>query len=102
MRSRTADAGASKSVGDAGTRSGFLRAILGKLDAAGERGRNFPADRSALSEGAAYNVGFSHVLKTGHSAIDPEGFVVVSELSWLSEAVPAAVLRFFHTGYPAM
>jgi len=53
-------------------------------------------------EGAAYHIGVSHVLKTWHSAIDPEGFVVVSELSWLSEAVPAAVLRFFHTGYPAM
>ncbi|WP_218068255.1 class I SAM-dependent methyltransferase [Candidatus Thiosymbion oneisti] len=54
------------------------------------------------SEGAAYNIGFPYALKTWHSALKPGGFVVVSELSWLQEKVPADVRRFFKTGYSDM
>ncbi|MGH8524187.1 MAG: SAM-dependent methyltransferase, partial [Gammaproteobacteria bacterium] len=43
------------------------------------------------SEGAAYNIGFSHALSTWASAINPGDFAVVSELSWLREQVPDAV-----------
>jgi cyclopropane fatty-acyl-phospholipid synthase-like methyltransferase len=41
------------------------------------------------SEGAAYSIGFSNALSTWASAINPDGFAVVSELSWLREQVPS-------------
>ena len=55
------------------------------------------------SEGAAYNIGFSNALTTWASAINPGGFAVVSELSWLRRAhIPDAVRGFFLSGYPEM
>jgi trans-aconitate methyltransferase len=54
------------------------------------------------SEGAAYNIGFSNALTTWASAINPDGFTVVSELSWLREQIPDAVREFFLSGYPGM
>jgi trans-aconitate methyltransferase len=54
------------------------------------------------SEGAAYNIGFSNALTIWASAIDPEGFTVVSEMSWLHEHVPVAAREFFQSGYPNM
>jgi trans-aconitate methyltransferase len=54
------------------------------------------------SEGAAYSIGFSDALATWASAINKDGFAVVSELSWLREQVPNAVREFFLSGYPAM
>ena len=54
------------------------------------------------SEGAAYNIGFSNALTTWASAINPDGFAVISELSWLRERVPDTVREFFLSGYPDM
>lgn len=54
------------------------------------------------SEGAAYNIGFSTALTTWAPAINPDGFAVVSELSWLREQIPDAVREFFLSGYPDM
>jgi hypothetical protein len=54
------------------------------------------------SEGAAYNIGFPNALSTWASAINKDGFAVVSELSWLREQVPDAVREFFLSGYPDM
>ena len=54
------------------------------------------------SEGAAYNIGFPHALKTWHSAVKHGGFAVVSELSWLRDEVPTEVRQFFKSGYPDM
>jgi SAM-dependent methyltransferase len=54
------------------------------------------------SEGAAYNIGFPKALRTWHSAVKSGGFAVVSELSWLSDEVPAEVRQFFQSGYPDM
>jgi SAM-dependent methyltransferase len=54
------------------------------------------------SEGAAYNIGFPHALRTWHPAMRPGGLAVVSELSWLREEAPAEVRRFFESGYPGM
>jgi trans-aconitate methyltransferase len=54
------------------------------------------------SEGAAYNIGFSNALATWASALTPGGFAVVSELSWLKEQAPDAVVEFFRSGYPDM
>ncbi len=54
------------------------------------------------SEGAAYNIGFSNALATWASAMAPDGFAVISELSWLREQAPDAVREFFRSGYPDM
>jgi len=54
------------------------------------------------SEGAAYNIGFPNALATWAPALTPDGFAVVSELSWLKESAPDAVREFFRTGYPDM
>lgn len=54
------------------------------------------------SEGAAYNIGFPNALNTWHQAIRPNGFAVVSELSWLREDIPTEVRQFFEAGYPDM
>jgi cyclopropane fatty-acyl-phospholipid synthase-like methyltransferase len=62
----------------------------------------FPHIDLLWSEGAAYNIGFSNALSAWASVINKDGFVVVSELSWLSERVPDAVREFFSVGYPDM
>jgi SAM-dependent methyltransferase len=64
--------------------------------------RAFPNIDLLWSEGAAYNLGFADALATWASAIIPDGFAVVSELSWLKERAPDAVREFFRSGYPGM
>jgi len=54
------------------------------------------------SEGAAYNIGLANALATWAPALAPDGFAVVSELSWLKEQAPAPVKEFFRSGYPDM
>src|SRR5262245_21278456 len=54
------------------------------------------------SEGSAYNIGFANALTTWARAIKAGGIAVVSELSWLREQIPAAVMEFFLTAYPDM
>jgi hypothetical protein len=54
------------------------------------------------SEGAAYNIGFSNALATWAPALNPEGFAVISELSWLRDRIPESVKEFFLSGYPDM
>ena len=54
------------------------------------------------SEGAAYNIGFPNALTSWASAINKDGFAVISELSWLRDQVPDAVKEFFLSGYPGM
>ena len=54
------------------------------------------------SEGAAYSIGFPNALKRWHEAIRPGGFLVVSELCWQREDVPADVRQFFASEYPDM
>jgi SAM-dependent methyltransferase len=64
--------------------------------------RVFPDIDLLWSEGAAYNIGFSHALASWASAITPGGFAVVSELSWLKADPPDPVRQFFRSGYPDM
>ena len=62
----------------------------------------FPRIDLLWSEGAAYNIGFANALSTWAPAVKPGGHVVLSELTWLREQVPAAVRDFFVSGYPDM
>ncbi|MEX2194182.1 MAG: class I SAM-dependent methyltransferase [Thermoleophilaceae bacterium] len=54
------------------------------------------------SEGAAYNIGFSHALTTWAPSLNEGGIAVVSELSWLKEDAPRAGRAFFKSAYPDM
>ncbi|HEU4339137.1 MAG TPA: class I SAM-dependent methyltransferase [Planctomycetota bacterium] len=54
------------------------------------------------SEGAAYNIGFANALATWRRAMQPDGFVVLSELCWLRSEAPGRVREFFTQGYPDM
>lgn len=54
------------------------------------------------SEGAAYNIGFPAALAAWAPALAPGGFLVVSELAWLTDDPPAEAREFFRTGYPDM
>lgn len=64
--------------------------------------RSFPDVDLLWSEGAAYSIGFANALATWAPAVRPDGFVVVSELSWLTERAPEAAREFFRSGYPDM
>ena len=54
------------------------------------------------SEGAAYNIGFANAVSLWRESVRTNGFLVVSELSWLRNEVPVDVRRFFEAGYPDM
>ena len=54
------------------------------------------------SEGAAYNIGFADALKLWAPALAADGFLVVSELSWLEKEASEAEKTFFAACYPAM
>ena len=62
----------------------------------------FPRIDLLWAEGAAYNIGFANALTTWSTAIQPNGFAVVTELCWLREKIPDAVKEFFRLGYPEM
>jgi SAM-dependent methyltransferase len=63
----------------------------------------FPSIDLLWAEGAAYNIGFANALATWAKAIRPDGFAVVSELSWRrEEKIPDMVKEFFRSGYPEM
>lgn len=64
----------------------------------------FPSIDLLWSEGSAYNIGFANALSLWAPAITPDGFAVVSELSWFREpaTAPVTVRDFFRTGYPDM
>ncbi len=54
------------------------------------------------SEGAAYNIGFANALVAWSQALRPGGFLVTSELSWLTDAPPPPAADFFAACYPDM
>ena len=62
----------------------------------------FPEIDLLWAEGAAYNIGFANALAAWAKAIRQNGFVVVSELCWLRDKIPDAVMEFFRSGYPEM
>jgi SAM-dependent methyltransferase len=54
------------------------------------------------SEGAIYQMGFDHGLAAWRRLVRPGGYVVVSELSWLTDARPAEIAAWWAAEYPAM
>lgn len=54
------------------------------------------------SEGAIYIMGFDSGLTHWRTLLRPGGWLVVSELSWLTDNPTAALRAYWHEGYPAM
>ncbi|MFB1489148.1 MULTISPECIES: class I SAM-dependent methyltransferase [unclassified Thiocapsa] len=93
----------------------FLRELRIRAQARGLDGRIHPlvADMHALpfrsaafdliwSEGAIYIMGFDAGLTHWHSLLRPRGWLVVSELSWLTDHPPADLRDYWREGYPGM
>ena len=54
------------------------------------------------SEGAIYIMGFEAGLTHWRSLLRPRGWLVVSELSWLTDHPPTALRDYWREGYPGM
>lgn len=73
-----------------------LQADMGTLDWP-------PASLDLLwSEGAAYNLGFEQALISWRPLLTAGGIAVVSEMTWFTDAPPAAARAFWDAAYPAM
>jgi ubiquinone/menaquinone biosynthesis C-methylase UbiE len=93
----------------------FLRDLRTRAQARGFDGRIRPlvADMHALpfrsaafdliwSEGAIYIMGFDAGLTHWRSLLRPRGWLVVSELSWLTDHPPADLRDYWRENYPGM
>ncbi len=54
------------------------------------------------SEGAIYIIGFENGLRDWKRFLRPDGYIVVTELSWLKADPPAEIAGFWAEGYQAM
>ena len=52
------------------------------------------------SEGAIYNIGFTHGIESWRRFLKPNGILVVSEITWLSAKVPDKIRHYWETEYP--
>lgn len=65
---------------------------------------DLPFDEEAFdviwSEGAVYNIGFEKGVVDWRRYLQPGGLLVVSEITWISDARPAPVQRYWEQAYP--
>ena len=54
------------------------------------------------SEGAAYIMGVENALREWKKFLGPNGYIVYSELLWLTDSPPVEAKQFFDQEYPAM
>ncbi len=76
-----------------------VKGVVGRMEA-------LPFGESSLdliwSEGAIYNIGFSQGLQLWHSLLKPNGYVAVTECSWLTDERPDEIQHFWAQNYPGM
>ena len=53
-----------------------------------------------LSEGAIYNIGFERGLREWNEYLKKDGYIVISEATWLTEDRPAEITNFWMDAYP--
>lgn len=93
----------------------FLRRLATNAAARGLRGRIHPVAADITkppfpdhafdliwSEGALYSIGFETGLRVVRRLVRPDGWIAVSELTWLTDTPPAAAERFMANEYPGM
>jgi len=59
-------------------------------------------DDAGSNEGAAYIIGFDNALRSWRRLLRPRGCIAVSELSWLTGAIPPEAAEFWNEAYPSM
>lgn len=52
------------------------------------------------SEGAIYNIGFKRGISEWRDYLKPEGWLAVSEASWLTDSRPSEIENFWNEAYP--
>lgn len=52
------------------------------------------------AEGSIYNIGFEFGLNVWHKYLKKNGYIAVSEVSWLTNARPIEIQRFWDENYP--
>ena len=52
------------------------------------------------SEGAIYNIGFENGLRLWRPLLKPNGYIAVTEISWLKENLPKELHDFWNKAYP--
>ena len=52
------------------------------------------------AEGSVYNMGFENGIRTWRRFLKPEGMLVLSEITWLSDVVPAEIRAYWEKEYP--
>lgn len=66
--------------------------------------RNLPFDKSSLdliwSEGAIYNIGFRRGLAEWRRFLKPNGFIAITDATWLKQEQPAEIKDFWNEAYP--
>ena len=69
-----------------------------------ELGKNFEKEEFDLiwSEGAIYTIGFERGLKEWKNFINPNGYLVVSEATWLKDDLPKELEEFWKIEYSDM
>ncbi len=76
--------------------SGRIETVIASMDALPFATRSFDA---IWSEGAIYNMGFTHGIRAWHQFLKPNGILAVSELTWLTQARPAALQDHWLAAY---
>lgn len=74
-----------------------ITAIVGSMEA-------LPFDETSLdliwSEGAIYNIGFQHGLQEWYRFIKPNGYIAVTEISWITNERPKEIEGYWQETYP--
>ena len=67
---------------------------------------NLPFAKASLdviwSEGAIYNIGFKRGIAEWREYLKPEGWLAVSEASWLTDCRPSEIEEFWNEAYPGI
>jgi ubiquinone/menaquinone biosynthesis C-methylase UbiE len=79
--------------------NGMIRTVKGDMFNLNYDNRIFDL---ILSEGAIYIIGFEKGLREWRRLLTENGYIVVSELSWLRPDLPEETKAFMKEGYPAI
>lgn len=52
------------------------------------------------AEGSIYNIGYERGLNEWHKYLKTDGYIVVSEVSWLTQSQPQEIVSYWNTEYP--